>query len=389
MLTVSCYAVHSFVARFLALWKWAQMISDWVTFFLSMLCCSCLDGIPAFSNSSDSNSCYKFFSDHSAILEAGEANKRQIPYSDTEVQLRNHNTQETSQEDLEITDSGDITCGPNIYLGKACGEPRVQQLVVDFSPEAGDGEIELRNQIYDDQCSSSMDVTSESEPGLVQARGDHMKRAGYRGRRYANSSETEVVLKTHYPEYESSTTSQARDTSSANDTAIYHQKLYPRGQYQSSPDLEAVNQSIVSTVEMVNQHSSKDSSDTDNETITSTDHIWEFQSCFSTPMAVFRQTDPQCKTFNSDKYSTQNNSEVELKSHVYSAFRTSSVEDMVFVQKTVEQNILMKVPKSVLKVTRTPENDVNLPTVHKTKKKGTGKVPESVVCNIADEITTI
>ncbi|KAJ8727833.1 hypothetical protein PYW08_016218 [Mythimna loreyi] len=52
MLTVSCYAFHPLIQRFVRLWRYVQVVSDVITFALSMLCCQCSDAMPLSSSSS-------------------------------------------------------------------------------------------------------------------------------------------------------------------------------------------------------------------------------------------------------------------------------------------------------------------------------------------------
>ncbi|XP_075973043.1 uncharacterized protein LOC142974529 [Anticarsia gemmatalis] len=46
MFTVSCYAFHPLILRFVRLWKYVQVVSDVLTCLLSMLCCQCVDMMP-------------------------------------------------------------------------------------------------------------------------------------------------------------------------------------------------------------------------------------------------------------------------------------------------------------------------------------------------------
>ncbi|PZC71502.1 hypothetical protein B5X24_HaOG213210 [Helicoverpa armigera] len=46
MFTVSCYSFHPVVHRFVRLWKYVQIVSDILTFLLSMICCQCVVGEP-------------------------------------------------------------------------------------------------------------------------------------------------------------------------------------------------------------------------------------------------------------------------------------------------------------------------------------------------------
>ncbi|KAJ8730418.1 hypothetical protein PYW07_017456 [Mythimna separata] len=52
MLTVSCYAFHPLIQRFVRLWRYVQVVSDVITFGLSMLCCQCSDAMPLSSSAS-------------------------------------------------------------------------------------------------------------------------------------------------------------------------------------------------------------------------------------------------------------------------------------------------------------------------------------------------
>ncbi|KAF9817601.1 hypothetical protein SFRURICE_014740 [Spodoptera frugiperda] len=55
MFTVSCYVFHPLVQRLVRLWRYVQVVSDVLTFFLAMLCCQCAAAVP-FSTSSSVDS---------------------------------------------------------------------------------------------------------------------------------------------------------------------------------------------------------------------------------------------------------------------------------------------------------------------------------------------
>ncbi|XP_059056930.1 uncharacterized protein LOC131850646 [Achroia grisella] len=46
MFNISCYAVHPIIKRFITLWRYAQAVSDCLTFALSVLCCQCWEMMP-------------------------------------------------------------------------------------------------------------------------------------------------------------------------------------------------------------------------------------------------------------------------------------------------------------------------------------------------------
>ncbi|XP_049868651.1 uncharacterized protein LOC126368626 isoform X2 [Pectinophora gossypiella] len=203
MFTVSCYTLHPIVAKILALWRWAQTVSDWLTFLLSMSCCQCWAGMPPPSISdNDSISCYKMLSSsHMEFIDVEELDQNAVDllHSDEELDTTAH-----PMRNLHITDS--TLSGPSIYIDQACGEPQGQQLVLDFAPTAADLEIELRNLVCDLESShgsGSTNVTSDSEAGLSRAQRDH-SRAQYRASHYAHGSDMEVEVKNHLPEYDGS-----------------------------------------------------------------------------------------------------------------------------------------------------------------------------------------
>ncbi|CAG9786439.1 unnamed protein product [Diatraea saccharalis] len=105
MFTISSYALHPLAQRFIRLWRYAQLVSDCLTFLLSMLCCQCGAMMPLSTSSS--------IADGDESIEAYR-----------------------------------IVSEPVIDAGRASGEPfRPQHLVIDFNPQAGDtDEVSLKCQ---------------------------------------------------------------------------------------------------------------------------------------------------------------------------------------------------------------------------------------------------
>ncbi|KAI8435522.1 hypothetical protein MSG28_003821 [Choristoneura fumiferana] len=99
MFTISAYSVHPLVARFLTLWRYVEVVTDWVTFFLSCLCCQCLNNMPC------------------DAVPPSEGSKSSI---------------ETPQI---------LSRAAEVDSGRVCGEPfRPQHLVIDFHRQPGDNE---------------------------------------------------------------------------------------------------------------------------------------------------------------------------------------------------------------------------------------------------------
>ncbi|XP_028163944.1 uncharacterized protein LOC114355343 [Ostrinia furnacalis] len=95
MFTISPYAFHPLLQRFVALWRYVQVVSDCLTFLLSMLCCQCWTLMPLSPTTSE----------------------------------------KASVESFQILPEA------RIEPGRASGEPfRAQHLVIDFSPQPGDTE---------------------------------------------------------------------------------------------------------------------------------------------------------------------------------------------------------------------------------------------------------
>ncbi|XP_022831225.1 uncharacterized protein LOC111359804 [Spodoptera litura] len=95
MFTVSCYVFHPLLQRLVRLWRYVQVVSDVLTFFLAMLCCQCAAAVP-FSTSSSMD-------------------------SKPSVQIFKAEALTQKQEEIENDQS--------------CGEPvKAHHLVIDFAP---------------------------------------------------------------------------------------------------------------------------------------------------------------------------------------------------------------------------------------------------------------
>ncbi|KAL0840841.1 hypothetical protein ABMA28_014647 [Loxostege sticticalis] len=95
MFTISPYDFHPLLHRFVSLWRYVQVVSDCLTFLLSMLCCQCWNMMPLSPSPSE----------------------------------------QASVESFQILPE------PIIEPGRASGEPfSAQHLVIDFTPQPGDTE---------------------------------------------------------------------------------------------------------------------------------------------------------------------------------------------------------------------------------------------------------
>ncbi|RVE42395.1 hypothetical protein evm_012954 [Chilo suppressalis] len=106
MFAISSHDLHPLALRFLTLWRWVQLVSDCLTFALSILCCQCAAMMPLSPSSSVDD----------------------------------------SVEDYKIPPE------PVIDAGRASGEPfRPQHLVIDFNHQPGDtDEVSLKcQQLWD------------------------------------------------------------------------------------------------------------------------------------------------------------------------------------------------------------------------------------------------
>ena len=62
MFSVSPYAFHPLIQRFVRLWRYVQVVSDMITFVLSMICCQCGDVMPlSTSGSADTKPSVQIF----------------------------------------------------------------------------------------------------------------------------------------------------------------------------------------------------------------------------------------------------------------------------------------------------------------------------------------
>ncbi|CAH0701487.1 unnamed protein product [Spodoptera exigua] len=128
MFTVSCYVFHPLLHRFVRLWRYVQVVSDVLNFYLTMLCCPCANEVPFSTSSSvDSKPSVQIFK-----AEALAKAQKQVDH------------------------------------GPSCGEPvKAPHLVIDFTPGREDTpEIQKRCQQYWQDAKNRQehnDMTSKSQ----------------------------------------------------------------------------------------------------------------------------------------------------------------------------------------------------------------------------------